>query len=152
MAKGPKRTLRDNLVSLIESTTGIHEIKNRPTLEFSGWPSGFVVPAGNEADYMGNTENSRQYVFLVWIFNEIDTGTMEENWNDLMDIADEVMAKIDEQDSPESDRELATGLTAPYTLLAVRATPAEEVPDEKEKMIGTKIIVRCHVAVDIDQL
>lgn len=153
MAQGPKRYLRDNLVQLIDGIAGVVEVKERPTLDFTGYPAAFVVPAGNESEFQSTTHNLREYIFTVWLFNEIDAPeNMEECWDDLMDISDEIINLVDAQESHDSDHALGANLPAPYTLVKVSATPGEDIPDETEKKIATKIVVRLGILVDIDQL
>jgi len=149
---GTFRTLRDNLKSLIEEIDGMQEVHQRPTFNFNGYPAAFVVPSGNEADFLTTNENQRIYVLKAWLFAEYDQTTANEAYNELMDRTEDILNKVDEQENPEGAREMANNLEDPYTLVAVMATPGVMVPDEEEKMLAAEVTVRCKVTVDLTQL
>lgn len=146
------KTLRNNLKELIESLDGIQEVHKRPTFKFKGFPAAFVVPSGNEADFLTTNENQRIYVLKVWLFTEYDQTTADIAYDELMDQAENILNKIDEQENPESTRTMANNLEDPFTLVAVMATPGQMVPDEEEKLLAAELTVRCKITVDLTQL
>lgn len=147
---GTFRTLRDNLQSIISDIDGFQEVKKRPTLKFNGFPAAFIVPSGNESDFLTTNENQRIYVLKVWIFQEYDQTTADTAYDELMDRVEDVLNAVDLQENPEvSTRTMATGLGSGVTLVAVMATPGQMVPDEEVKLLAAEITVRCKVTIDL---
>lgn len=149
MANGTYHQLRDNLYDLLKTVTSLQEVHKNPTLEFNGYPGAFILPMGNEADYLTNIENKRLYTFNVWLVQEYDAAGIEAAYNALLEVIDDVLNVIDAQDSPDSARAMANGLGAAYTLITVRPTVGEMQRDQNEKQIFLNIMVRCYVTVDL---
>ena len=147
-----RRQLRDNIFTLMNQISDIQDKHKRPTYDFKGYPAAFVVPSGNEGDYLTTNENIRVYAFKVWVFQEYDVTNQQRSYDILMDVTDVIMEKIDEQESPTSDREMANGIGTGYTLVAVMATPGRFALDENEKLLACELTVRCKVTVDLTLL
>lgn len=147
-------TLHTNLVSLISELTDIGEVSGRPKFDFSAFPGIFIAESGNENEYDSNQDNLRTYAFNVWVFEKFtdDASSLDSAYESVRETVDSIINKIDEQESPNSDRELANNLGAGYTLTAVVAQPSRFAYDEVEKLIGAQIVVRLRVLVDLTQL
>lgn len=145
-------TLRDNLWDLLVSISGLHQVVAQPSFEFSGYPAAFIAPSGNESDFLTNIENVRVYAFKVWLFQEYDTTPLAVAYERLMDRTDEILNKIDLQESPDSTRSLATGISYPYFLSKVFATPGQFALDEEPKLLACEITIKCQVVVDLTSL
>lgn len=145
------QTLHGNLVSLVETVTTLHEVKTRPTFEFDGFPTAYVAESGNENEYQSTQDNERTYAFNIWVFEKFaDTAaSVDTAYRSLRNTVDAIIDVLDEQESPTSDRELANGLGAGRTLVAVVAQPSRFSYDEDEKLIGAQILVRLRVLVDL---
>lgn len=147
------KQLRDNIKTLLEElSSSFAEISDVPSLEFSGYPAAFVAVSGNENDFQSTQDNMRVYAFKVWLFDEWDTQEFSAAYDNLLDITESVINKLDEQEKPDSDREMATSLGSKYTLAAVEAIPGRFASDETEKLIAIELTVKCKVLVDLTQL
>lgn len=147
------KQLRDNLKTILDELSSTFvDIKTEPTFEFSGYPSLFISPSGNESDFQSTQDNMRVYDFKVFIFQEFSVTPLGTAYDILLTDVDLVINKIEEQESPDSDREMATGLAGYETLAAVLAVPGRFIPDEVEKLLAAEITVRCKVLVDFTQL
>lgn len=149
---GIYQTLRDNTFALLEEIDDIQEKHNHPTLEFNGFPACFILPVGNRADYLTNVENKRPYLFNIWIFQEYDETSLATAYNVLMDCIDLVLNKFDEQDSPDSNREMQSNIPAGYTLVSVRPSSGEIMRDDVDKKLFVAITVECYITVDLTTL
>jgi len=147
------KQLRDNIKTLLEElTSSFAEISSVPSMEFSGYPAAFIGVSGNENDFQSTQDNMRIYSYKIWIFNEYDQTAYATAYDALLDIAESVINKLDEQESPDSAREMANSLDSKYTLAAVEAIPGRFASDEVEKLLAIEITVRCKVLVDLTQL
>lgn len=150
---GTFEQLYENLKVLLDEISSIQEKHKSPTFKFNGYPAAFVVPSGNESDYLTTNENQRIYAFKIWVFTEYDQTTGEISYETLTQCVDDVLDKVDEQENPENEgRDLASGLQSGYTLVAVLATPSRFALDEEEKLLGAEINVRLKVSVDLTEI
>lgn len=153
MAYGTLRQLKQNLFDLVSDIDRFQDKHASPTFEFNGFPAFFIVPSGNEADFLTTNDNQRIYAFKVWLFAEYDQTNKENAYNELMECTEDVLNKIDQQESPDSaSRSMADDLGAGVTLLAVLATPGRFALDEETKLLATEITVRCKTTVDLTVL
>lgn len=150
------KTLRDNLNTILTELTGsgqpLHQVVNHPTFDFGGYPSAFIAPSGNENDYETTNENMRVYAFKVWLFEEFNDQTLAQAYDSLLTAIDAILNKIDEQESPNSAREMANNLANYETLAAVLAVPGRVASDDVEKLLAVEITVRCKVLVALQSL
>lgn len=150
---GVYKTLRNNLLAVIQGIDGFQEVKKRPTLKFTGYPAAFIVPSGNDGEFQSTNDNQRIYTLKVWVFSEYDQTTADASYDEIMDRTDDVLEAIDKQENPElSSRSMANNLPSYATLIAVMAAPGQLVPDEHEKLLASEITVRCKITVDITQI
>lgn len=147
-----RSTLHTNLVSLISSITSLQQVSAYPTFDFNGYPACFVAESNNENDYESTQDNLRTYSWNVWVFQSLDVFSLSDAYSNMRVVTDAITDVIDEQESPNSDRELASGLAAGKTLVRVFATPSEFVYDEKEKLLAARINVRCQLLIDLTTL
>lgn len=146
------KQLRDNLKTLLDSVSELQVVYPNPTFKPSGYPFAFIGRSGNDSDYETTNENMRVYAFKVWLITQFDQDSFAEADNLMYDVLDAVLNKVDEQESPTSNRSMATNLAAQYTLVAVEALPSRSVSDEVEKLLATEVTVRCKVLIDLEQL
>src|SRR5574340_1114653 len=119
------KTLRNNIKSLLDEITTIQEVSDHPKFDWGGYPAAFIAPSGNESDFLTNIENVRVYAFKIWLFQEYDQTTLSDAYNILLDETENILNKFDEQESPDSGRELANDLANKYLLTKVFATPGQ---------------------------
>jgi hypothetical protein len=147
------KQLRDNIKTLLdELSSSFAVISSVPSMEFSGYPAAFVGVSGNENEFQSTQDNMRIYAYKIWVFTQYDQDTFATAYDLLLDLAESVINKLDEQESPDSAREMADSLDAKYTLAAVEAIPGRFASDEVEKLLALEITVRCKVLVDLTQL
>ena len=150
---GTFEQLYNNLKGLLDEVTEIQDKHMSPTFEFNGFPGAFIVPSGNESDFLTTNDNQRIYAFKIWIFTEYDVTLKKTSYSSLVSAVDAVINKIDSQENPDTDdRDMANGLGAGVTLLAVLATPSRFALDEETKLLGAEISVRCKTTVDLTLL
>lgn len=150
------KTLRNNLKDLLDTLTGsgqpLEVVYPSPKFKPSGYPFAFIARSGNESDYQSTQDNMRVYAFKVWVITQFDVDSFETADDLMYDCIDAIINKLDEQESPTSDREMANNLASQYTLAAVEAAPTNSVSDEVEKLIAVEVTVRCKVLVDLTVL
>jgi len=150
---GTFEQLYNNLKLLLDEVTEIQEKHMQPTFEFNGFPGAFIVPSGNESDFLTTNDNQRIYAFKIWIFTEYDVTNKKTSYASLVSAVDAVINKIDAEENPDTDdRNMATGMGAGVTLLAVLATPSRFALDEETKLLGAEVSVRCKTTVDLTLL
>lgn len=143
-------TLRPQIKTLLESINTIQEVKNSPTIKFSGFPAAHVMPSDNEADYETTTENVRTYAFHVRIFFETKQTAIGDALTALEEVVDSVIDKFDQEDQKGASlRTVGVNLPSNYTFLNIWATPSffGELPGEQ--LIMAQISVRVRISVDI---
>lgn len=147
-------TLHTNLVSLIQEITDVGEISSRPKFDFTAYPGIFIAESGNENEYDSTQDNLRTYAFNIWVFEKFtdDASSLDAAYESVRETVDAIIDKLDQQEAPSSDRELAANLGAGKTLTAVVAQPSRFAYDEVEKLIGAQVVVRLRVLVDLTQL
>ena len=150
---GTFEKLYNNLKDLLDEVTEIQDRHMSPTFQFNGFPGAFIVPSGNESDFLTTNDNQRVYAFKIWIFTEYDQTNKETAYTSLVSAVDAVIDKIDKQENPDQDsRSMANELGAGVTLLAVLATPSRFALDEETKLLGAEVSVRCKTTVDLTLL
>lgn len=156
---GPARQLRDNIKTLLDAVHDgsgndiFEEISKEPKFSFKGYPACFIAPSGNENDYLTTQDNIRVYAYKVWCFQEFEVTKIADAYNILLDAVDNVINKIDREESPDlGSRTIDDGLTSPYTLANVEAVPGRFASDEVEKLLAVEITIRCKITVDLTQL
>lgn len=149
------KILKNNLHELVSSISTLGQVLAYPSFQFDSYPAAFVVGSGNESDYLTQQDNRRSYAFKVWLFQEFDSTPLADAYDILYDEADNIMNKIDMQESPDlddSDIILNDGITSPYMLDSVSAALSRWVLDEEEKLLGIEVTVVFRVVVDISLL
>jgi len=144
------KVLRPQIVDLLNNNTKLQEVYSYPRLEFGGYPAGYVVPSDNSADYETNTENVRTYAFFIRMFYETKTGGVEQAFQALEELVDEVIDTFDEDDQKgSSTRTVGVSLPAGYTFLNILAHPSRwgELPDQE--LVMAEINVRVRVSIDV---
>lgn len=145
--------LIDNIKALLDTLKGtdqpMAEVYDSPTFKSVKYPYCFVSDSGIDSDFQDQQLNERMYAYKVWVFNEYDVDNARTSRRALRTAVDAILNKIDQQESPDSAREIAYGLANLYTVMAVMATIGETVYDEEEKMIGQVVTIRVKVTVDI---
>lgn len=149
---GVRRTLIDNLHTLISEVDGIQSVSKYPELDIAGYPAVFIADSEVPGDYQSSQDNIRIYAFKIWILNQYDQGSFTDAVDAVRDLADLITNKIDEQESPNSQREMANNIGAGYTLVGVNATNGQTINDSVEKTIATELTVRCKIVVDLTAL
>ena len=150
---GPARQLRDNIKTLLDTLTDFEEVSKEPKFSFKGYPACFIAPSGNDNDYLTTQDNVRIYAFKIWCFQEFEVTKIADAYNILLDAVDNVINKLDAEESPDlASRTIDNGISGAYTLANVFAVPGRFASDEVEKLLAVEITVRCKITVDLTQL
>jgi len=143
-------TIRPQIKTLLEGVSNISEVANYPKLEFNGYPSAYIIPSDNEADYETTSENVRVYAFIIRVFQETKQLGVQEALNRLEKVVDDILDIIDKEDlKGASTRTIGINLPSGYTFLNVFATPSTwgELPDHELLMAEIRLKIR--ISVDI---
>lgn len=142
--------LRPQIKTLLESISEIQQVAGYPTLKFTGFPSAYVVPSDNSADYETTDENIRTYSFIVRVFYETKRKTVEEALDALDDIVDSVVDKFDQEDlKSDGARTLGVGLPGGYTFINIWASPSNWGEVESAELLMAEINVSVRISVEI---
>ena len=142
--------LRPQIKTLLEEIDTIQQVEGHPTLKFTGFPSAYVVPSDNVADYETTDENIRTYSFIVRVFYETKKKGVSEALDALDDIVDSVIDKFDQEDLKGSGaRTLGVGLPSGYTFINIWASPSNWGEVESAELLMAEINVGVRVSVDI---
>ena len=126
------------------------EVSGTPKLKFSGYPSAYVIPSDNTADYETNKENIRTYAFLIRMFHETKTSGVQEAIEALEDLTDDILDLFDKEDLKNSDsRTIGVSLPAGYTFINIFANPSSWGELTDDGLVFTQINVRVRVSIDI---
>lgn len=126
------------------------EVSGTPKLKFSGYPSAYVIPSDNTADYETNKENIRTYAFLIRMFHETKTSGVQEAIEALEGLTDDILDLFDKEDLKNSDsRTIGVSLPAGYTFINIFANPSSWGELTDDGLVFTQINVRVRVSIDI---
>ena len=126
------------------------EVSGTPKLKFSGYPSAYVIPSDNTADYATNKENIRTYAFLIRMFHETKTSGVQEAIEALEGLTDDILDLFDKEDLKNSDsRTIGVSLPAGYTFINIFANPSSWGELTDDGLVFTQINVRVRVSIDI---
>lgn len=143
-------TLRPQIGTLLGTLDTIQEVSNAPKVKFSGYPAAHIVPSDNSADYETTTENVRTYAFIVRIFYETKTTSVEDALSALEEVVDSVLDLFDQEDQKgAAARTVGIDLPSGYTFLNIWAVPGTwgELPGEQ--LIMAQMSVKVRISVDI---
>lgn len=148
-------TLRDKIVSILESNDKIQEVHNWEAHQFDGDPVAIVVPSGNESDYSTTNLNERTYALNVRLYVS-RTARSSGNANDNPDggkEADRVLVNLVDSVIDDIDKDYTfEGLTVPtgYCMINVFATPSSwGYAGAEDEYRVAEILIRCRVGVDV---
>jgi len=143
-------TLRPQIVTLIDSISGIHEVVGYPKLKFAGYPAAYITPSDNSNDYETTQENIRTYAFLLRIFYETKNTGVSNALDKLENIVDTVIDTLDQEDlKGASDRTIGVSLPSGYTFLNILAHPSSWGEIVGEELIYAEIKVQVRISIDI---
>lgn len=141
--------IRPQIATLISALSKMQEVVSYPKLDFSGYPSAYIIPSDSESDYETNIENQRVYAFIIRVFYEIKNTGVQTALDNLEDAVDDIIDAIDKEDKlGNTTRTIGMNLPADYTYLSISATPSNwgEIPSEN--LIMAEIRVRIKVSYD----
>jgi len=144
------KVIRPQVGTLIDAIAKVHDLKDTPGLNFSGYPAAHILPSDNSGDYETNKENVRIYAFLIRVFYETKKIGIQDAMERLEDVVDDILDAVDQEDLKTSaTRTLGINMPARYTYLNVFASPGAwfELPDLE--LIFTEITVKVRVSVDV---
>lgn len=143
-------TLRGQIATLLDAQTSIQEVASYPKLKFNGYPAAYVVPSENSGDYETTQENIRTYAFLVRIFYETKSTTVESALDNLEDVVDTVLDALDQEELlAASSRTIGVSLPTGYTFLNILAHPSTWGEVSGEALIYSEIRVQVRISRDV---
>ena len=144
------QTLRPQLKTLIDTISTISETVSYPKMKFGSYPAATVTPNENDAAYETNTENIRNYSFMVRVFYETKHTGIQSAIEALEEVIDSVIDKFDQEDlKGATTRTVGISLPSGYTFINIWASPGAwfELPDEE--LIYAEVSVRVRISRDI---
>lgn len=146
-------TIRPQIKTLLDSiqlngSAAFVEVSSSPKLDFSGYPSAYVIPSGQESDYETTIENQRFYSFTVRIFYETRSTTVSVALDKIEEAVDAVIDAIDDEDKATSGRVIGVDLPSKYTYLSVEAVPSVWGELPTENLIMAEITIKVRVSYD----
>ena len=144
------KILRPQIKTLLDTISTIHETANYPKAKFSGYPAATITPNENDGEYETNTENERNYSFMVRVFYETKNTGIQAAIEALEEVVDSIIDAFDKEDlKGSSNRTIGINLATGYTFINIWASPGAwfELPDEE--LIYAQVSVRVRLSVDL---
>jgi hypothetical protein len=137
-------TIKNKILTILQTVTKIQEFYGYPILNFGGYPAAVIVPSSQDADYETNVDNQRIYAFQISIFQEIQEGGIENALDALYDLADDVLNAFDKNPT-------LTGISLPtgYTMIYVVPSIAAWHQIEDKDVLSLDITLKVRVSIDI---
>ena len=98
--------LRNIIKAKLESISSIQEVQDYPNDEFGGYPAAMVESTRNEADFQTTTENKRNYIFTIYLFQESESKGEKQARRIIEGVTDDVIEAFDQD-------QLLTGVSLP---------------------------------------
>ena len=144
------KIIRPQIKTLLDSVSKIQQVKGYPTLKFTGYPSAYVVPAENDAEYETTSENIRNYNFIIRLFYTTKDVGVETAMLAMEDLVDDVLNAIDQEDLKGADtRTIGIGLPTGYTFINVWASPSAWGEIVEENLVMAEVTVSVRVSIDV---
>jgi len=103
--------LRQKLKSKLEGIDSIQEVQDFPSEEFGGFPVAMISDEiRSESEFQTTTENKRNYIFIIYLIQEIETKGQRQATIIIESLVDEVMDALD-KDQTLMGVDLGTGKT-----------------------------------------
>lgn len=74
-------------------TRAINPLQERNAV--AEYPIAIVIESDNANDYLDTKENLRVYIYEIWIINKVDNNILQEKWDELRSITDDLIDKLD---------------------------------------------------------
>lgn len=93
--------IRDVLVaSQVSGSSAFVQVLQRSSNQFTGYPSATIVPGETDSDYATVKQNTRTYVFMIYIYENLEsltaTGSTADNaWLNIRLLIDVVLDALD---------------------------------------------------------
>lgn len=143
------QSIRQSIKTLIDSVSGLADVKNKPTLNFSGYPAVTIVQQDFENQFLSRDENLRTYTFMVRVFYDSASGGVNNAVSNLETVVENITNKIDDEEAIEITRTIASSLDSNETLIAIESVPNEWNFVESTAMIVQEITVNIQTISDI---
>lgn len=143
-------TLRPQIETLLNTVTTLQEVSRSPKIKFEGYPAAHIVPSENSGDYETTKENIRTYAFMIRVFYETKSTTIENALTALEEVVDTIIDKFDQEDlKGVTTRTVGINLPTDYMYINMFATPGRwgELPDDQ--LIMAEIGVKVRISVDV---
>ena len=140
---GAFSNIKDQIKTKLDANTKLQEVHEFPAMKFGGYPSATIVPSNNESDFETTTTNQRIYAYQIRIFQDIKNTTLDDAYNIMYDLIDDVLDDFD-KDQSLSGVSMPTG----YTLLIVEAVPSSVGLVENMDLLMAMVTVKVRIEVD----
>ena len=136
-------TLRDFIVTKLQTITAIQQVQTDPNPDFTGYPATTVYPSNQESDYQNTAQNERIYAFIVAVFYETQKTGIGDALAALYDLVDQIVDSFDQDPT-------LTGIVLPTGKQIVDITPvtSEWGEVEDKELLKTDISLRIRISSD----
>lgn len=145
------QTIRPQVKTLLDGISTVREVSGTPKLKFNNYPAAYVVPSENQSEYETSQANERVYAFIVRLFYETKSTTVDTAMDRLEDVVDTVLDTLDKEDLKSStNRTVGVSLPSGYTFLSINAHPSTwgELPGANLLMAEIRVSVK--LSIDIN--
>lgn len=127
------QVIRNKLKSKLESVSSIQEVHVYPTEDFGGFPAAVIDSERMESEFETTIENRRNYVFTVYLLQEIESKGVKQARRVIESVVDDVVKSLDEDqqlsgienDLPSQETMVITFPTVPSIIEGPKYIRAE---------------------------
>lgn len=143
--------LRGNLYNLInddKTALAVQEVYKYPKMKFGGYPAVAISPSDVESDFQTTTENDRDYVFKVRVFEPSKDQGLSVAIDKLEVVVDSIMTQIAE-DGGAAVPVMSQNLGSQEVYIFTRAIPGVWGVTVDEALVFNEMTVVVRLSVDI---
>lgn len=137
-----------NLINDNKDDLNIQEVIPGPSTSFSGYPAITISPSDQPSDYDTNVENQRIFAFKVRIFYETENTGLITAKDNLLNVADGVIDKIDQEVHADT-RTVGVDLDSKYIFIDIEPVPGAFFTIEQEHIIFLELTVSIKLSVSL---
>jgi hypothetical protein len=137
-----------NLINNNKATLSIQEVSAFPKLKFDGYPACHISPSDNPSEFETTSENLRDYVFKVRLFESTKDQGLDGAMSNLRARVDGLIDLID-QEGYKSNSSFATSLGANETYIFTFAVPGVWGLLNDEALVFSELTVKIRLSIDV---
>jgi len=141
--------IRDKIETKLGTISSIQEIKDYPSTKFNGFPAAMVTSTRNEAEFETTIHNKRNYVFTVFLLQEIESQG-ESNARKIIEGAvDDVIKAFDEDDKLTGLQTALDTANSNETVIICYPLLSDIYTESEAKYVTGELEIRVVISFDI---